>query len=243
MRCKAVRNCLVCRQEFPLKARHRETAKYCSVDCFRVTQPVQMTTVLCEWCGEKVTKRKSRNPRFCGRSCAHKWKWAQPEFRERARLSMKQAVSSERRAALSASLKANPLTANPATREKISKALQGRTFLARGGNGQPTVPQKLLANALGWEMEHAICTAPVKGMFPSLPHCYKVDIADSTVKLAIEVDGRSHRSPRWRYLDNRKEEILRALGWKVLRFDNKRVLDDLHGVVVEVSTLLTSLQN
>jgi very-short-patch-repair endonuclease len=92
-------------------------------------------------------------------------------------------------------------------------------------------------------MEHAICTAPVKGMFPSLPHCYKVDIADSTVKLAIEVDGRSHRSPRWRYLDKRKEEILRALGWKVMRFDNKRVLDNLHEVVAEVSTLLTSLQN
>jgi hypothetical protein len=156
---------------------------------------------------------------------------------------MQRAMTPEKRAASSSRMKAKNPSTNPATRDKISKSLQGRTFLSRGGNGQRTEPQKLLAHALGWKMEHPICTAPVKGKFPSLPHCYKVDIADSTVKLAIEVDGRSHRSPRWRYLDKRKEEILRALGWKVLRFENERVLADLQGVVAEVSSFFTSLQN
>jgi hypothetical protein len=129
----------------------------------------------------------------------------------------------------------NPM-ANPATLEKMSRALKGRTFLSRGGNGQPTEPQKLLASALGWAMEHPICTAAVKDIFPSLPNCYKVDIADPAAKLAIEVDGRTHNQRRWKFLDRRKTEVLHALGWRVLRFKNEQVMRDVRAVVTEIES-------
>ncbi len=264
--------CEWCGKDFTLRAKLKcQNRRFCSVACaahHRTTRPgfiesakdrmksmwaedymnssipAEDTVILkCERCQREFTALRGRRHRFCQRSCAVRWRWEQPGLREKYVSSIRQSQSPGKRAASSSRMKVNNPVANPEIREKISRSLQGRTFLARGGNGQFTKPQMLLADALGWEMEHAICTAPVKGMFPSLPHCYKVDIADSTVRLAIEVDGRSHRSPRWRYLDNRKEEILRALGWKVLRFDNERVLDDLHGVVTEVSTLWTSLQN
>jgi hypothetical protein len=196
----------------------------------------------CEWCQTEFRIWKNRNHRFCSRSCMSKWKWAQPELREKSKTSMQRAMTPEKRSASSARMKANNPVANPATRDKISKSLQGRTFLSRGGNGQLTEPQKLLAYALGWKMEHPICTAPVKGEFPSLPNSYKVDIANVPAKLAIEVDGNSHKLLRWKYLDDRKMKVLRALGWEVIRFSNEQVMQNVQGVVTEALSYLTSLQ-
>lgn len=129
---------------------------------------------------------------------------------------------------------------DPATRELMSAKLRGRTFLARGGNGKTTIPQEMLAAALRLPMEHAILTEPVKGQFPSLPPCYKVDLADPSRKLAIEVDGNSHRTKKWKFLDRRKTEILQALGWSVLRFSNEEVLTGLQDCVDRVTSFTTS---
>ena len=128
---------------------------------------------------------------------------------------------------------------NPEIAEKVRHALRGRTFLARGGNGSTTKPQQMLADALDLPMEFAIVTAPVKGMFESLPHCYKVDLASPEHMLAIEVDGNSHKLKRWRFLDARKTAVLNALGWKVLRFWNEEVLTDLNQVVTTIRRSMT----
>src|SRR6185312_4097379 len=96
--------------------------------------------------------------------------------------------------------KNNPMY-NSQTLEKMRQKLTGRTFLARGGNGEPTKPQMVLAQALGLPIEYPIATLPVKGQFPSLPTCYKVDIADVKHKIAIEVDGKTHQRKRWKFLD------------------------------------------
>ena len=92
----------------------------------------------------------------------------------------------------SARMKANNPTADPDVRRKMSAAMSGRTFLARGGNGKLTPQQERVANSLGLPMEYAIPTKLVKHKFKSLPTCYKVDIADPDRKLAIEIDGSSH---------------------------------------------------
>jgi hypothetical protein len=131
----------------------------------------------------------------------------------------------------------NPMN-DPSTLEKMRSSMSGRTFLARGGNGQLTVPQINLSEALGWPTEYPIETATVADRFDSLPHAYKVDIANPDLKLAIEVDGNSHRSRKWRFLDRRKEEVLAALGWTVLRFPNELVLGDLDLVVKEVTDFM-----
>jgi Protein of unknown function (DUF559) len=146
----------------------------------------------------------------------------------------------KKRPEVSERMKRNNPMSDPAVREKANQAKRGRTFLSRGGNGQPTVPQLRLAAKLGLPVEYPIPTKPVKGQFPSLPNCYKVDIADPAIKLAIEVDGRTHRLKKWKFLDRRKESVLRALGWSVLRFSNRQVMENLEGVVAEVERFMTS---
>ena len=89
-------------------------------------------------------------------------------------------------------------------------------------------------------MEFSIRTAPVRHMFESLPNSYSVDIAHPQTLTAIEVDGSSHRTRKWKFLDRRKESVLSALGWSVLRFWNEEVLTDLDRVVRDVETHLNT---
>ena len=133
----------------------------------------------------------------------------------------------------------NPMR-NQSTRDKVSASMSGRTFLARGGNGTTTEPQRRLANALDLPMEYAVATAAVTKACSSLPNAYKVDIANPALRLAIEVDGRTHRQPTWTYLDRRKTEVLSALGWSVLRFTNEEVMTGLQACVETVNLCTTS---
>lgn len=153
---------------------------------------------------------------------------------ERARI-MRQTprgpVSEEHRmASRQRMLERNPMR-DPAAREKMRSSLQGRTFLSRGGNGALTVPQLLLAERLELPTEFSIPTRQVWGQFESLPHAYSVDLAFPEGKLAIEVDGKTHRLKRWRFLDARKTAVLESLGWSVLRFWNEEVLYDTERVL------------
>jgi len=128
----------------------------------------------------------------------------------------------------------------PGVIDKIRAKMQGRTFLARGGNGKLTPQQQSLATALDLPMEFAIKTGPVKSQFVSLPPCYKVDIACPVTLLAIEVDGQSHARKKWKFLDRRKESVLAALGWSVLRFTNQQVDEDLTTVLAKIRSFMTS---
>lgn len=123
---------------------------------------------------------------------------------------------------------------------KMRESMKGKTFLSRGGNSKLTKPQVLLAGLLGWPMEVAIPTRAVKHLFPSLPNHYKVDIANVEAKLAVEVDGNTHRLKEWKRHDKKKESVLRALGWSVLRFWNETVLQDVSGVANTILSCTTS---
>jgi hypothetical protein len=134
-------------------------------------------------------------------------------------------------------------TSKPGVSEKISNSLKGRTFLSRGGNGAITKQQLALQSLLrlGDEsLEYPILTAPVAGGFVSLPPAYKVDIGIPEIKLAIEVDGRSHIAKRQRWIDHRKTEVLRALGWSVIRFWNREIDDDPRGVIKKIISWIDS---
>jgi hypothetical protein len=140
----------------------------------------------------------------------------------------------------SARMKENNPTANPEWRKRMSALMSGRTFLARGGNGKLTPQQEAVANALGLPMEYAIPTTLVKAQFQSLPNSYKVDIADPSRMLAIEIDGATHNKKKWKFLDKRKTAVLNALGWSVLRFSNQRVDTDLEAVLKEIREFTAS---
>ncbi len=227
--------CRVCGREVSVAWSRRRTAKYCSRECCDTGQRAGLRAWQCETCGGTFYRRDKfgkRRFRFCGRSCMGLWRWTQDGFRARAEAGIRAAAQDpQQRAASSARMRANNPMTNPETREKMRRALRGRTFLARGGNGQMTTPQIMLADALGLPMEYAIPTAAVAGKFPSLPHNYKVDIADPEEKVAIEVDGKSHQLRKWKFFDRRKTEVLNVLGWRVIRFTNEEVLSDLWGTV------------
>jgi hypothetical protein len=128
--------------------------------------------------------------------------------------------------------------ADPEYRSRVLPSYREMTFLARGGDGELTKPQKLLAKMTGFPTEYAIRTAPVKGRLPALPTCYKVDLADPSSMTAIEVDGNTHHLRKWRFFDARKAEVLGALGWSVIRFRNEEVLDHPEAVVAELMAFI-----
>ena len=94
----------------------------------------------------------------------------------------------------------------------------------------------LLGRLTGWEVEYSIRTAEVKDQFPSLPNHYCVDLALPELKIAVEVDGASHRTKKWKFLDKRKTEVLNALGWIVLRFWNEEVETDINMVMTKIAS-------
>ena len=109
---------------------------------------------------------------------------------------------------------------NPDALAKMTASMQGRTFLSRGGNGQLTKPQLIMHELTGLPMELPISILKEwarENNISSPPVCYKVDLGHLESKLAIEIDGKTHKTSRWKFLDRRKTDILELLGWKVIR--------------------------
>lgn len=62
------------------------------------------------------------------------------------------------------------------------------------------------------------------------------------LKLAIEADGGSHNSIERQAQDAKKDELLRSLGWTVLRFTNQQILMETEKTMqVILSTILRLL--
>jgi hypothetical protein len=135
----------------------------------------------------------------------------------------------------------NPMN-NPETVEKMRQSKMGRTFLSRGGNGQLTKQQQIIHRATNLPMEYAIITKGQTSSEDSLPYCYKVDLACPEVKLAIEIDGSTHLTKRWKFLDKRKTAVLNSLGWTVLRFTNKRVDEECSKITSEIMYTILKLK-
>lgn len=63
------------------------------------------------------------------------------------------------------------------------------------------------------------------------PSHYKVDIGSEELKIAIEIDGKSHLALVRQEQDARKTEWLESHEWTVLRFSNQDVMDHLEECV------------
>lgn len=239
--------CLWCKGKFIKRSRGKTTAKTCSKSCAsyesqnrpevkaKIAATIEKNRVVrpnkrCLICKRWFYPKSSKIQRFCGHSCSAKWRMSLPEFKEMAKRAAKAAQlarTGKKDPAASLRMRLRNPVWMPGVIERISKAKKGQTFLSRGGNGQLTKPQKYLLNLLGWSLKRAelpIRTLSVREKFKSLPTCYKVDLGHRETKTAIEVDGGSHKSKFWRFIDKRKTEVLNELGWIVLRFWNEEVL-------------------
>jgi len=119
-------------------------------------------------------------------------------------------------------------------RDRMSATLRaiGHKPPMRGGNGSGmTEPQRALLGALGhgWEPEFAVKTKKPRGS--GFPPVYKVDIANPTAMVAIEVDGFSHTSLDRKARDAKKTALLESLGWTVLRFSNAEAMGNTSACV------------
>jgi hypothetical protein len=111
----------------------------------------------------------------------------------------------------------------------------------RGGNGNLTQSQILLATALGWETEVGIPTGNNQRDGSGYPTCYKADIGNPQLKISIEVDGKGHNTTKNKLKDLKKEEKLKQLGWKTLRFTNEEILGDISKVLLVIKKEIKDL--
>lgn len=68
---------------------------------------------------------------------------------------------------------------------------------------------------------------------------YILDFACEELKLGIELDGSQHNEVRGLTYDATRTETLEKSGWKILRFWNNEVMDNLDGVYEVISQALT----
>lgn len=206
---------------------------------------------ICEICGKSFTCMKRESKPTCGRSCAARRRNAQPGFMdkfkteehaERSRANLLKwrkenpDLYQELISKISKRMKEDNPSCHPEVIEKArtTKAINGSLHIwkgKRGGNGQLTMPQILLARSIGWDTEVAISLGPKQ---PGYPTCYKVDIGNPILKIAIEVDGNGHNESSIKSLDLKKEAKLKELGWRVLRFTNQEIMTDISLVLSEI---------
>ncbi|MBL8591498.1 MAG: endonuclease domain-containing protein [Devosia sp.] len=70
---------------------------------------------------------------------------------------------------------------------------------------------------------------------------YYVDFACHHPKLVIEVDGETHYNPEAIAYDNRRSELIRDQGYRVARYSNLEVRDNLEGVATHLAAVLAAL--
>ena len=108
----------------------------------------------------------------------------------------------------------------PDIRQRHLEALAKNPINFKGGNGQPTIPivaaYAEVLIPLDYVQELPIPTAG-HGTEHKPPNSYKADFGHPELKIAIELDGQSHRPRERQAQDRKKTEVLEALGWKVIR--------------------------
>ena len=130
---------------------------------------------------------------------------------------------------------------NKQKREKVSRAMKGRQLSVRCGNGTGmTIPQTIMKEALlamfpDLVEEYVIAT---KMKYP-MPRSYAMDLSSVANKMCIEIDGQSHCPLERQEQDKRKDEFIRGIGWTMLRFSNKRVMENLEDCVQEVLSTIS----
>jgi len=68
---------------------------------------------------------------------------------------------------------------------------------------------------------------------------YIVDFYCAAEKLIIELDGEVHNNPQAQEYDEKRTLYLEGLGYKVIRFENKMVFENLISVLAEISESFT----
>jgi hypothetical protein len=217
--------------------------------------PLSRQARQCDCCGTIIASPSHGLQRFCSAACNGRWWMAVPERKAKTHNSETWRKSGDgRRAWLQSGhpkakaeierVAALRPTRKPECRAKVSASLKaiGHKPSILGGNGRgPTKPQALLAEVLGeaWTMEYAV---PLGGRFLGYPTNYKLDLALPSLRIGIEVDGSSHHTIKGKERDAKKDAKLASLGWTVLRFSNRAILDWINSGMPMESSISTTFK-
>lgn len=183
-----------------------------------------MHDLKCSICGQTFTPSKAKWDAWrqrgrvgCSPECSAK---------NKSRVSSETMARTNRQYASARMTARNPMK-RPEIRAKVSESLRemGWKPQVRRGNGFLTRQQQALSTALGWSMELAIATKMPRSS--GYPTCYKMDVGNRDLKIAIEINGPSHQALVRQAQDAKKAAFLRALGWTVLSFSNREIDADL----------------
>ena len=123
------------------------------------------------------------------------------------------------------SIRCAKLTENPAfenadrTRGRIPRKWKGGN-----GRGMPEAQKRMLEILSDLAVAELPIVTTTEQRECGLPHALKPDVAIPSLKLAVELDGKSHKCFKVRDADKRKNLALVELGWSVLRLSNSRAL-------------------
>lgn len=207
----------------------------------------------CKFCQTPLPPDKEHRT-FCNQSCAGKWNFSQPEYRAKiytparnakitqAKIRMHQEHPEYGEAFRRRTLNMAPeMKLSNAQKQKAKLREMGWKPTVRGGNGTgPTHAELILLEMLpGSKNNYPIKTK--MGTGTGYPTCYKVDVAVPALKLAIEADGNSHNVTSRKEQDAKKDSFLRGIGWTVLRFKNKQIVEQPETTKALIDTLVVTL--
>jgi hypothetical protein len=130
--------------------------------------------------------------------------------------------------------------------ERMKETLKrmGHMPKVRGGNGNGATKAELAmvaAMGAGWTMQWVVKTGHCRDG-SGYPPCYKIDLANPSLMVGIEVDGGSHASPSRKAQDKKKEDFLRGLGWIILRVSNRQALEETQSTISKLKALIPTSQ-
>src|SRR5437899_2338403 len=160
---------------------------------------------LCHICGKTVSIQGSKNcwrfrktgRWYCSEECRH------IQFGRTAQT--RAPMSEQHRKMHSRRMRLNNPMYDPNIKERMKTTLRAMGWKppVQGGNGHgPTYTELLLASTLGWELGVTVSCGIRRRGYPT---CYKLDVANRKLKVAIEVDGNSHYLLSRREQDRKKE--------------------------------------
>jgi len=116
------------------------------------------------------------------------------------------------------------VTGQKISAEKLERAKQLRREMT---SAEVMLWQELQGNRLGVHFRRQ-----------QLIQGFIVDFYCDSVGLAIELDGDIHEEVGQKQTDARRDQILGAMGLRIVRFKNRAVTADLHEILAEIRALI-----
>jgi very-short-patch-repair endonuclease len=190
---------------------------------------------------------------YCSTHCSNKAKWSNPafiakqqatrstpQFRKADTARLRALHTPATRAASSQRMrKTNPMWI-PGVKARAASSRRARGDWRppiQGGNGKALPLAERVLWADPWQSQHVVRTYRKQPW----PKHYKIDLAYPEKMIVIEADGNSHQALVRRAQDRRRDDCLKALGWRVLRFRNMQILNDLASVLQTIKASYVSI--